>query len=134
MGFTVILRSSILYRRMSQMGHEQTNRPRQCRVCLCSLNRLQSAAKLLPRKGSWTLSHYGTMCLIPMRSNCYGPMSSGVIPRTDSGSSCFQVTTHLLAVRGDVEYTFLRELSTHARRTSILTIRFHTCLTRQYGS
>ena len=31
---------------MSHWGHEQTNRPRKCRVCLCSLNRLQSAAKL----------------------------------------------------------------------------------------
>jgi hypothetical protein len=27
--------------------HEQTNRPRQCMVCLCLVNRLQSAGKLL---------------------------------------------------------------------------------------
>jgi hypothetical protein len=29
----------------SEMGHEQTNRSCRCRVCLCSLNRLRSAAK-----------------------------------------------------------------------------------------
>src|SRR5271166_3245501 len=34
----------------SEMGHEQTTRPPQSGVCLCSLNRLQSAAKLLPRR------------------------------------------------------------------------------------
>ena len=33
-------------------GHEQTNRPRQCRVCLCSLNRLRNPAKLLPRSST----------------------------------------------------------------------------------
>jgi hypothetical protein len=28
--------------RRSVVGHEQTNRARRCRVCLCSVNRLQS--------------------------------------------------------------------------------------------
>jgi hypothetical protein len=37
--------------RTSAMGHEQTNLQRQSRVCLCSLNRPQSAAKLLPIGG-----------------------------------------------------------------------------------
>src|ERR1700730_16896273 len=32
-------------------GHEETTRPRQCRVCFSPLNRLQSAAKLVPRRG-----------------------------------------------------------------------------------
>jgi hypothetical protein len=32
------------------MGHEQTNRPRQSRVCFSSLNRPQGAAKLLSEK------------------------------------------------------------------------------------
>ena len=36
----------------SEMGHKQTNQARQCRVCLCSANRLQSAAKLLPRSST----------------------------------------------------------------------------------
>jgi hypothetical protein len=35
----------------SALGHKQTNRPSSSRVCLCSLNRLQSVAKLLPRRG-----------------------------------------------------------------------------------
>src|SRR5712692_2176818 len=34
---------------MPGLGHEQTNRQWQFRVCLCSLDRLQSAATLLPR-------------------------------------------------------------------------------------
>ena len=27
---------------MTAVGHEQTNRPHQCRVCLCAVNRLPS--------------------------------------------------------------------------------------------
>src|SRR5271166_1716253 len=49
---------------MSQLGHEQTNRPRQCRVCLCLVNRLQSATKLLPEE-NWALAsesgHFGDL-------------------------------------------------------------------------
>jgi len=36
--------------RRAALGHKRTNRQHQLRVCLFSLNRLQSAAKLLPRR------------------------------------------------------------------------------------
>jgi len=36
---------------MSQMGHEQTNRPRQSWVCLSALSRLWSTAKLVRWRG-----------------------------------------------------------------------------------
>src|SRR5260370_27648068 len=42
--------SAILQGVMPGLGHEQTNLSRHCLVCLCSLKRLQSAAKLLPRR------------------------------------------------------------------------------------
>jgi hypothetical protein len=36
----------------NSIGHERTNRPRQSRVCLCSVNRPWNTAKLLPRSST----------------------------------------------------------------------------------
>jgi hypothetical protein len=54
LGLTIwLLQCKVTATTRTALGHEQTSRPRQSRVCLCSVNRLQSAAKLAldPRLG-----------------------------------------------------------------------------------